>query len=51
MRPYNTNQLIQNQQVEVNLKSDNLHYLTYGKYGNSKIYSSHCDTRNQSLVQ
>jgi hypothetical protein len=35
---HDTNQLMQNQQAEVNLKSDNFHHITLGKYGNSKIY-------------
>ena len=39
---HNTNQLMQNQQAEVNLKSDHFHHLTFGKYGNSQIY--YCQT-------
>jgi len=42
---HNTNQLMQNQQAEVNLKSDHFHHLTLGKYGNSQIYYWHTATR------
>jgi hypothetical protein len=35
---HTTHRLMPNQQAEMKLKSDHLHYLTKGEYGNSQIY-------------
>jgi len=39
---------MQNQQAEVNLKSDHFHHLILGKYGNSQIY--YCQTATHLIV-